>query len=70
MKRRTTLDVDDVLLARAQLALGTKGLKDTVDAALREAIERSLRQRLADRISTGEGVDRSDALLRETRPQR
>jgi Arc/MetJ family transcription regulator len=70
VRRRTTLDVDDELLARAQAALGTTGLKETVDAALREAIRRSLRQRLGDRISTGAGVDRSAGLLDETRPSR
>ena len=70
MTRRTTIDIDDDLLARAQAALGTKGLKDTVDAALWEAVRRSLRQQLADQIESGEGIDRSPALLRETRPTR
>jgi Arc/MetJ family transcription regulator len=43
--RRTTIDIDDALLARAQVALGTTGLKDTVDAALREAVRQSARTR-------------------------
>jgi Arc/MetJ family transcription regulator len=68
--RRTTIDVNDELLARAQLALGTHGLKATVDAAFREVIRRSLRGRLADRIVTGEGIDRSPDLLAKTRPER
>ncbi|CMR03338.1 putative lipoprotein lprR [Mycobacterium tuberculosis] len=38
MSRRTTIDIDDILLARAQAALGTTGLKDRVDAALRAAV--------------------------------
>lgn len=70
MTRRTTIDVDDDLLARAQAALGTKGLKDTVDAAFHEAIRRVLREQLADQIMTGKGVDRSPELLAETRPRR
>lgn len=70
MTRRTTLDVDDVLLARAQSALGTTGLKDTVTAAFSEAIRRSLRDELADRVATGEGVDRSPDVLRDSRPTR
>lgn len=70
MTRRTTLDVDDALLGRAQVALGTSGLKDTVDAALREVIRRSLSQRLAQRISTGVGIDRSPEMLAGTRPTR
>lgn len=70
MSRRTTLDVDDELLARAQVALGTNGLKDTVDTALREAVRRSLRRRLSERIATGDGIDRSASLLDQARPAR
>lgn len=70
MSRRTTIEVDDELLGRAQRALGTNGLKDTVDAAFREAVRNSLRSRLADRIESGEGVDRSEEILAATRPQR
>ena len=70
MTRRTTLDVDDVLLARAQVALGTSGLKDTVDAALREVTRQALRRRLADRITSGAGIDRSEEALAQVRPER
>ena len=70
MHRRTTLDVDDGLLRKAQQALGTTGLKDTVEKAFREAIRRRLRERLAERIETGMGIDRSPDLLAESRPRR
>lgn len=70
MTRRTTIDVDDELLRRAQAALGTSGLKDTVDAALRAAVRQSLRERLARRIASGEGIDRSAEMLAESRPTR
>ena len=70
MSRRTTLEVDDALLSRAQVALGTSGLKDTVEKAFQEAVRRHLRERLADRIATGQGIDRSPQLLAESRPQR
>ena len=70
MTRRTTIDIDDELLTGAQAALGTRGLKDTVDAAFREAIRRSRRDRLGQRIASGAGIDRSPALLDETRPVR
>ena len=69
MTRRTTIDVDDALLGQAQKALGTRGLKETVDAALREVTRRSLRARLADRIATGRGVDRSPEMLDQVRPE-
>jgi Arc/MetJ family transcription regulator len=70
MTRRTTIQVDDELLRQAQKALGTKGLKETVDRAFEEAIRRDLRDRLARRIETGTGVDRSPELLAESRPIR
>jgi Arc/MetJ family transcription regulator len=70
MSRRTTIEVDDALLAEAQEALGTRGLKATVEQAFREAIRRSLRERLAQRIESGAGVDRSPELLKQSRPAR
>lgn len=37
---RTTVDVDERALAAARRELGTKGLSDTVNTALREATRR------------------------------
>ena len=42
MPRRTSIVVDDALLEEAQQALGTRGLKETVYAALHEAIVAAL----------------------------
>lgn len=70
MSRRTTLEVEDALLSQAQKALGTKGLKETVDKAFQEAVRRYLRERLAARILSGTGIDRSPELLAESRPSR
>lgn len=70
MPRRTTIEIDDELLNRAQKALGTRGLKDTVERAFQEAIRRDLREKLADRIESGEGIDRSQPLLDDSRPTR
>jgi Arc/MetJ family transcription regulator len=41
---RTTVDVDDRALAAARRELGTTGLSDTVNAALREAARRRVLQ--------------------------
>jgi len=41
---RTTVDVDDRALSAARRELGTKGLSDTVNAALREATRRRVLQ--------------------------
>jgi Arc/MetJ family transcription regulator len=41
---RTTVDVDDQALAAARRELGTRGLSETVNAALREAARRRVLQ--------------------------
>lgn len=43
---RTTLDVDEDMLAKAQNILGTKGIKDTVDEALREVLRQDAWRKL------------------------
>lgn len=70
MTRRTTIDIDDELLGQAQAALGTSGLKDTVDAAFREVARRALRDRLTDRVRSGRGIDRGPEHFERVRPTR
>jgi Arc/MetJ family transcription regulator len=65
--RRTSVEIDEAQLARAQEAFGTKGVKDTIARALDEAVRAELRRRLAQRIRSGEGVDRGDELLAQSR---
>ncbi len=65
--RRTTIEIDEELLANAQNVLGTTGLKDTVDAALDEVVRAHLRRRLIERIKTGKGIDRGEHILRASR---
>lgn len=50
---RTTLEYDDKLLAEAQMALGTKGIKATIERALNEAVTESARRRLLARLRAG-----------------
>lgn len=50
--------------------LGTTGVKDTVEKAFDEVLQADLRRRLARRIKSGEGVDRGQAILAETRRRR
>ena len=57
MSRRTTIEMDEDLLAAAQAALGTRGLKETVDRALSEVVRASRRRALADRLASGAGLD-------------
>jgi Arc/MetJ family transcription regulator len=39
MRRRTTIEIDDELLARAKRALGRRTARETVEEALRLAVE-------------------------------
>ena len=50
MKRRTTIEIDDDLLARARRALGSTTTRATVEEALRraaDAVEDECRERVA-----------------------
>jgi Arc/MetJ family transcription regulator len=44
--RRTTLEIDEDMLSQVREILGTKGVKDTVDEALREVLRRAAGERL------------------------
>jgi Arc/MetJ family transcription regulator len=60
---RTTVDVDDRALAAARRELGTKGLSDTVNAALREAT----RRRVLSDFDVRRDVDGTPAEVQEGR---
>jgi Arc/MetJ family transcription regulator len=55
--RKTTLVIDDALIAEAKVALGTTGLKETIDAALREAVNARLRRDHLERLRRMDGLD-------------
>ena len=55
--KKTTLVVDDALVARAQEVLGTHGLKATVDRALLEVIALDARRRAIAQLQTMDGLD-------------
>jgi Arc/MetJ family transcription regulator len=50
---KTTVDVDTEAAEQAARILGTRSLKDTVNAALREVLAAERRRRLAARLRTG-----------------
>ncbi len=58
--RKTTLTVDDDVLSMAQQALGTRGVKDTIDAALHEVIAAEVHREYFDRLRTMRGLDLED----------
>jgi Arc/MetJ family transcription regulator len=59
--RKTTVEVDDELVARAGAVLGTRGLKATIHRALEEVVARQARLGLVERLRTMEGLDLDDA---------
>ena len=67
MARRTSIIIDDALLEEAQQALGTRGLKETVYAALNEAIRARRRKQLLARLRDSDGFD--DEALRQARDE-
>ena len=58
--RRTTLDIDEELLARASAILGTRGLKATVQRALEEVVAREARRPFAERLQARDGLELDD----------
>ena len=50
---KTTIDIDRAAADEAAAILGTKTLKDTVDAALRAVASAELRRQLAEEILAG-----------------
>jgi Arc/MetJ family transcription regulator len=67
VSRRTTIEMDEELLEAAQAALGTRGLKETVDRALTEVVRASRRRALADRLMSGAGLDLDDQTISSAR---
>lgn len=58
--RKTTLEIDDEVIDQAKVVLGTKGIKDTVDAALHEVLAYEARRREIERLRTMRGLDLDD----------
>lgn len=67
---RTTIEIDEDLLRKAREALGTSGTKDTIVAALDEAIRAAARKRLADMIGSGKGLELTPEVLRKAKEWR
>jgi Arc/MetJ family transcription regulator len=70
MAHRTTIEIDEALLEDSRRILGTVGIRDTVEGAMREVVRADRRSRLRQRIKSGEGIDRSDEIFAAGRPTR
>jgi Arc/MetJ family transcription regulator len=62
--RRTTLDIDEDMFAKAREALGTTGVKDTVNEALREVAKREPGKRLIARLKENEDLANPEIMAR------
>lgn len=51
-RRKTSFEIDTAKVEAAKEVLGTKGLTDTVDAALDEIVKRRKREELLELLST------------------
>jgi Arc/MetJ family transcription regulator len=61
---RTTLDIDEEMLAKAREILGTRGIKDTVDEALREIVRREAGRRLIAWLKENEDLRNPEIMER------
>lgn len=62
--RRTTLDIDEDMLGKAREILGTRGVKDTVDEALREVVRREAGRRLMEWYRENEDLHNPEIMER------
>lgn len=55
--RKTTLAVDDELLAEVSAILGTRGIKETIDSALHAVLVAEARRRVVAQLTAMDGLD-------------
>ncbi len=65
--RRTSIEIDEALLEKAQRILGTVGVRDTVEAAWRDIVRREQLAQLADDLAAGRLLDADPALAHQAR---
>ena len=58
--RKTSVDVDDLLLGQVRDVLGTSSIKETIDGALREVMRAEARRREIRALAVMEGLDLAD----------
>lgn len=58
--RKTSVDIDDLLLEQVRDVLGTSSIKETIDGALREVMRAEARRREIRALAVMEGLDLAD----------
>ncbi len=62
--KRTTLDIDEEMLGKAREILGTRGIRDTVDEALREVVRREAGDRLMTWLKENEDLRNPEVMAK------
>lgn len=57
--RKTSVDIDENLLEHARRLFGTRSIKQTIDAALREAVRAEARRQEVRALAEMDGLDLS-----------
>lgn len=58
--RKTSVEIDEELLAAAQKILSTATIKDTIEEAFREVLRAEARREEVEALSTMRGMDLAD----------
>ena len=58
--RKTSVEIDDRLIAQARRLLGTSSIKDTIDGALRELLRREAQREEIRALTRMDGLDLAD----------
>ena len=58
--RKTSVDVDDLLLEQVRDVLGTSSIKETIDSALREVMRAEARRQEIRALAVMDGLDLAD----------
>jgi Arc/MetJ family transcription regulator len=61
--RKTSVEIDEQLVARVQEALGTSTLKETIHAALLEVVREEARRAEVEALAEMRGMDLADAAV-------
>jgi len=61
--RKTSVVIDEELLAAAQKLLGARTVRETLERALLEVVRRQARQEEVRALATMEGMDLADATV-------
>ena len=70
MPCRTSIQLNEALLAQVQSILGTTGVKPTVEAAFDQVVKQAKRAALLAQLTNKDGIELSPAVFSESRPSK